>query len=104
MICGCCSGEFAAFFTGANLIIDYVLSNAAVARSLTTYLGAAIGMSSSETKWRLTISALPQGFNQIDFISVVIVLILTLIICYRSLNNLNYIFIFSVLKFIYINM
>lgn len=83
----CFSGEFAAFLTGANLIIDYVLSNAAVARSLTTYLGTAIGISSAGAKWRLTISALPEGFNQIDFISVVVVLILTLIICYRFFIN-----------------
>ncbi|KAF9591418.1 hypothetical protein IFM89_004116, partial [Coptis chinensis] len=36
-------GEFAAFFTGANLVIDYVLSNAAIARSLTAYLGTVVG-------------------------------------------------------------
>ncbi|KAK1382717.1 Cationic amino acid transporter 6, chloroplastic [Heracleum sosnowskyi] len=95
-------GEFAAFFTGANLIIDYVLSNAAVARSLTTYLGAAIGMSSSETKWRLTISALPQGFNQIDFISVVIVLILTLIICYSTRESSLVNMLFTALHIVFI--
>ncbi|KAA8539106.1 hypothetical protein F0562_025798 [Nyssa sinensis] len=76
-------GEFAAFLTGANLIIDYVLSNAAVARSFTAYLGTAIGLS-TETKWRITISALPKGFNEIDIVAVAVVLVLTLIICYST--------------------
>ncbi|XP_076957328.1 cationic amino acid transporter 6, chloroplastic-like [Bidens hawaiensis] len=73
-------GEFMAFITGANLIMDYVFSNAAVARSLTTYLGTAIGVSA----WRITIASMPKGFNEIDFIAVVVIIILTLIICYST--------------------
>ncbi|XAR53525.1 hypothetical protein NMG60_11022114 [Bertholletia excelsa] len=76
-------GEFAAFLTGANLIIDYVLSNAAVARSFTAYLTTAIGLSTA-TKWRIPISALPEGFNEIDVVAVVVVLIITLVICYST--------------------
>ncbi|KAJ9540771.1 hypothetical protein OSB04_027277 [Centaurea solstitialis] len=76
-------GEFMAFLTGANLIMDYVFSNAAVARSLTTYLGTAIGVS-AESKWRITISSLPKGFNEIDFIAVLVISILTVIICYST--------------------
>lgn len=76
-------GEFMAFITGVNLIMDYVLSNAAVARSFTTYLGAVVGVS-AESKWRITISSLPKGFNQIDFIAVLVILVLTIIICYST--------------------
>lgn len=61
--------------------MDYVLSNAAVARSFTAYLGTAIGFST--TKWRFTVSGLPKGFNEIDLVAVAVVLIITLIICYR---------------------
>lgn len=75
-------GEFAAFLTGANLVLDYVLSNAAMARTFTAYLGTAIGISTS--KWRFTISLLPKGFNQIDVIAVLVILIITLIICYST--------------------
>ncbi|XP_050212018.1 cationic amino acid transporter 7, chloroplastic-like [Mercurialis annua] len=75
-------GEFAAFITGANLIMDYVMSNAAVARGFTAYLGAAIGMSTS--KWRLVVHALPNGFNEIDMLAVLVVLAITLIICYST--------------------
>ncbi|KAI3783664.1 hypothetical protein L1987_42750 [Smallanthus sonchifolius] len=76
-------GEFTAFLVGANLVMDYVLSNAAAARSFTTYFGTAIGVS-AESKWRITVSFLPKGFNQIDIIAVLIILILTLIICYST--------------------
>ncbi|KAI3721748.1 hypothetical protein L2E82_32766 [Cichorium intybus] len=76
-------GEFMAFITGVNLIMDYVLSNAAVARSFTTYLGTVMGVS-AESKWRITISSLPKGFNQIDFIAVLVILVLTIIICYST--------------------
>uniref|UniRef100_A0A803N8C6 Uncharacterized protein n=2 Tax=Chenopodium quinoa TaxID=63459 RepID=A0A803N8C6_CHEQI len=75
-------GEFAAFLTGANLVLDYVLSNAAVARSFTAYFGTAIGISTS--KWRFTLSLLPKGFNEIDVIAVLVALIITIIICYST--------------------
>ncbi|CAK9150764.1 unnamed protein product [Ilex paraguariensis] len=76
-------GEFLAFITGANLIIDYVLSNAAVARSFTTYFGTAIGVS-AQNQWRITIPVLPKGFNEIDIVAVAVVLVLTVIICYST--------------------
>lgn len=75
-------GELAAFLTGANLVLDYVLSNAAVSRSFTAYLGTAIGVSSA--KWRFTVSGLPKGFNEIDPLAVAVILIITLIICYST--------------------
>ncbi|XP_065872913.1 cationic amino acid transporter 6, chloroplastic-like [Euphorbia lathyris] len=75
-------GELAAFLTGANLIMDYVMSNAAVARSFTAYLGAAIGMSTS--KWRVVVHSLPNGFNEIDLLALLVVLAVTLVICYST--------------------
>lgn len=76
------AGEFAAFITGANLVMEYVLSNAAVARSFTAYLGTAIGVETQE-KWRITVSGLPNGFNKLDPLAVCLILVLTLCICYR---------------------
>ncbi|CAL0316448.1 unnamed protein product [Lupinus luteus] len=75
-------GEFAAFLTGANLIMEYVMSNAAVARSFTAYFGTVIGVSSA--KWRLTVPHLPNGFNQIDIVAVAVVLLVTFVICYST--------------------
>ncbi|KAK4430710.1 Cationic amino acid transporter 7, chloroplastic [Sesamum alatum] len=76
-------GEFLAFLTGSNLIIDYVLSNAAVARGFTDYLGTALGLS-THTQLRFTIHGLPKGYNEIDLIAVAVVLLLTLVICYST--------------------
>ncbi|CAA6660638.1 unnamed protein product [Spirodela intermedia] len=82
--CSIDAGEFAAFLTGANLVMDYVFSNAAVARSFTAYLGTAIGVATTE-RWRITVTGLPEGFNQIDFLAVGVILVISLCICYRFL-------------------
>ncbi|KAG6527009.1 cationic amino acid transporter 6, chloroplastic-like [Zingiber officinale] len=73
-------GEFAAFLTGANLIMEYVFSNAAVARSLTAYLGTAIGVDTT-AKWRFTVAVLPSGFNQFDLLAVAVIVLITVCIC-----------------------
>ncbi|CAA0814384.1 Cationic amino acid transporter 6- chloroplastic [Striga hermonthica] len=75
-------GEFPAFLAGANLIAEYVLSNAAVARGFTAYLGTALGLP-GPTRLRITIRTLPDGYNQMDPIAVALILLLTLVICYR---------------------
>ncbi|KAI3458813.1 hypothetical protein Pfo_015476 [Paulownia fortunei] len=82
-------GEFLAFLTGANLIIDYVLSNAAVARSFTAYLGTALGLSTPHTHLRFTVHGLPKGYNEIDLIAVAVVLLLTLVICYSAAHSIH---------------
>ncbi|KAK6156262.1 hypothetical protein DH2020_010510 [Rehmannia glutinosa] len=79
-------GEFLAFLTGANMIIDYVLSNAAAARGFTAYLGTALGLS-THTPLRFTIHSLPKGYNEIDLIAVAVVLLLTLVICYSTRDS-----------------
>ncbi|KAK6135990.1 hypothetical protein DH2020_030262 [Rehmannia glutinosa] len=79
-------GEFLAFLTGANLIIDYVLSNAAAARGFTAYLGTALGLP-THTPLRFTIHSLPKGYNEIDLIAVAVVLLLTLVICYSTRDS-----------------
>ncbi|KAJ3671372.1 hypothetical protein LUZ60_007451 [Juncus effusus] len=76
-------GEFAAFLTGANLIMEYVFSNAAVARSFTAYLGTAIGVATTD-RWRVTVTGLPDGFNQIDFLAAAVVIIISICICYST--------------------
>ncbi|XP_058737559.1 cationic amino acid transporter 7, chloroplastic-like [Vicia villosa] len=75
-------GEFAAFLTGANLVMDYVMSNAAVARGFTAYVGTTIGISSA--KWRIVIPSFPKGFNEIDMVAVAVVLLITIVICYST--------------------
>ncbi|ERM98942.1 cationic amino acid transporter 7, chloroplastic [Amborella trichopoda] len=76
-------GEFAAYMTGTNLVMEYVFSNAAVARSLTSYLGSAFGIVATE-KWRIKIDSFPENYNSLDFVAVAIILALTFCICYST--------------------
>ncbi|CAA7404425.1 unnamed protein product [Spirodela intermedia] len=76
-------GEFAAFMTGANLVTEYVLSNAAVARSFTAYLGTALGIDTT-TRWRIAVAGLPEGFDELDFLAVGVVLAISLCICHST--------------------
>jgi len=80
------AGEFAAFLTGANLIMEYVFSNAAVARSFTAYLGTAVGVD-APSKWRIPVPGLPEGFNQVDLVAVGVILLISVCICYRSVTT-----------------
>ncbi|KAL5224906.1 hypothetical protein ABZP36_011545 [Zizania latifolia] len=79
-------GEFAAFLTGANLVMEYVFSNAAVARSFTAYLGTAVGVD-APSKWRIVVPGLPKGFNEVDLVAVGVILLITLCICYSTKDS-----------------
>jgi hypothetical protein len=87
------AGEFAVSLTGANLIMEYVFSNAAVARSFTVYLGKAVGVD-APSKWRIPVRGLPQGFNQVDLIAVGVILLLSVCICYRSVATVDCCFLY----------
>ncbi|MCO5551188.1 hypothetical protein L7F22_004686 [Adiantum nelumboides] len=83
-------GEFAAFITGANLVVEYVISNAAVARTFTAYLASLLGY--APDTWLLKVPALfSHGFYFLDFPALLLVILLTLSICYstRSSSQLN---------------
>ncbi|XVE57546.1 hypothetical protein DITRI_Ditri04bG0099100 [Diplodiscus trichospermus] len=76
-------GEFVGYFAGANILMEYVLSNAAVARSLTEYLCSAFGVSDPNS-WRVEVHGLLEGYNKLDFIAVAVVLLLTLCLCHST--------------------
>ncbi|KAG1354369.1 cationic amino acid transporter 6, chloroplastic-like [Cocos nucifera] len=74
-------GEFVGYFGGANILMEYVLSNAAVARSFTEYLSSAFG-SHNASSWRVEVNGLAKDYNQLDFPAVVLLLLLTLCLCH----------------------
>ncbi|XP_007039671.2 PREDICTED: cationic amino acid transporter 6, chloroplastic [Theobroma cacao] len=76
-------GEFVGYFAGANILLEYVLSNAAVARSFTEYLAAALGVSDPDS-WRVGVPGLLEGWNKLDFTAVALVLLLTLCLCHST--------------------
>ncbi|MBA0593304.1 hypothetical protein Gorai_010256, partial [Gossypium raimondii] len=63
--------------------MEYVLSNAAVARSFTEYLCSAFGISDPNS-WRVEVPGLLQGYNKLDFSAVALVLILTFCLCHST--------------------
>ncbi|KAI9089027.1 hypothetical protein K1719_029306 [Acacia pycnantha] len=76
-------GEFVGYFAGANILMEYVLSNAAVARNFTEYLSYAFGEHDANV-WRVELHGLPKAYNMLDFPAVAIVLLLTLCLCHST--------------------
>nr|CAD1844974.1 unnamed protein product [Ananas comosus var. bracteatus] len=76
-------GEFVGYFGGANLVMEYVLSNAAVARSFTEYLAGAFG-SNKPNSWRIEVDGLAKGYNALDLPAVFLILLLTLCLCHST--------------------
>lgn len=70
------------YFAGANLLMEYVLSNAAVARTFTDYLSVAFGEHDSNT-WRVKVDGLGKDYDNLDFPAVALILLLTLCLCHR---------------------
>ncbi|XP_057977821.1 cationic amino acid transporter 6, chloroplastic-like [Malania oleifera] len=76
-------GEFVGYFAGANILMEYVLSNAAVARSFTEYLCCAFGVTNPNS-WRIEVDGLVKGYNMLDFPAVAIIILLTLCLCHST--------------------
>jgi len=70
------------YFAGASILMEYVLSNAAVGRTFTEYLACAFGVNSSNS-WRVKVDGLAKGYNMLDFPAVALILLLTLCLCHR---------------------
>lgn len=62
--------------------MEYVFSNAAVARSFTEYLSFTFGQNNPNV-WRVEVPVLPKDYNMLDFPAVALILILTLCLCHR---------------------
>nr|XP_043639897.1 cationic amino acid transporter 6, chloroplastic-like [Erigeron canadensis] len=73
-------GEFVGYIAGANILMEYVLSNAAVARSFTEYLCTTFGQEDPNA-WRIEVHGLMKGYNMLDFPAVVLIVLLTLCLC-----------------------
>ncbi|CAM8885323.1 unnamed protein product [Rhodiola kirilowii] len=76
-------GEFIGFFAGANILMEYVLSNAAIGRSFTEYISYTFGVDDSNS-WRVEVDGLMKGYNMLDFPAVALILLLTLCLCHST--------------------
>lgn len=69
--------------------MEYVLSNAAVARSFTEYFSGTFGVEDPNS-WRIEIHGFIDGYNKLDFSAVALILLLTLFLCHRYVLQLAY--------------
>ncbi|CAN4078089.1 unnamed protein product [Withania somnifera] len=76
-------GEFVGYFAGANILMEYVLSNAAVSRSFTEYLSCAFGRNDPNS-WRVHVHGLMQGYNMLDFPAVALIIVLSICLCHST--------------------
>lgn len=67
-------GEFPAFITVSNLLLEYLLSSAAVARGFTSYFATLCGLSSDA----FTVNI---GSWHLDFVAVLIIAVLVVLLC-----------------------
>jgi amino acid transporter len=97
-------GEFAAYMTGANLVMEYLLSNAAVARSFTSYAATAVGVLQPDA-WRVEIKSLsPPGeyTHHLDFLAVAVVVALTFCLCFSTKNSSTFNLVMTILHLVFV--
>ncbi|PHT55646.1 Cationic amino acid transporter 8, vacuolar [Capsicum baccatum] len=84
-------GEFVAFIAAGNILLEYVIGGAAVARSWTSYFATLLNFRSD--KFLLTAHGLADGYNQLDPIAVGVCFIICIIAVSstKGSSRLNYI-------------
>lgn len=84
-------GDFMAFIAAGNILLEYVIGGAAVARSWTSYFATLLNFESD--KFLFTAHGLPKDYNQLDPIAVGVCIIICIIaICStKGTSRLNYI-------------
>lgn len=82
-------GELAAFLTGANLVMEYVISNAAVARSFTSYFATVFSVDNPDA-WRVQADGVASGYIKLDFPALALVSVMTFFICRSTKNSCTF--------------
>ncbi|KAL1555755.1 catalase A [Salvia divinorum] len=84
-------GDFVAFIAAGNILLEYVISGAAVARSWTSYFATLCNHQPED--FRFHVDSLPKDFNQLDPIAVGIITLVCIIavLSTKGSSRLNYI-------------
>lgn len=84
-------GDFVAFIAAGNILLEYVIGGAAVARSWTSYFATLCGKQPAD--FRFTAHALADGYNQLDPIAVGVCALICLIavLSTKGSSRLNYV-------------
>uniref|UniRef100_A0A166IK26 Cationic amino acid transporter C-terminal domain-containing protein n=1 Tax=Daucus carota subsp. sativus TaxID=79200 RepID=A0A166IK26_DAUCS len=84
-------GEFVAFIAAGNIILEYIIGGAAVARSWTSYLATLCNQDPDD--FRIHASALTDDYNELDPIAIGIIAVICLFAVFstKGSSRLNYI-------------
>lgn len=84
-------GEFVAFIAAGNIILEYVIGGAAVARSWTSYLATLCNQHPDD--FRIHASGLTEDYNKLDPIAIGIIIVICLFAVFstKGSSRLNYI-------------
>ncbi|VFQ76886.1 unnamed protein product [Cuscuta campestris] len=84
-------GDFVAFIAAGNILLEYVISGAAVARSWTSYLATLFNR--DPQSFLIRADALAEGYNRLDPIAVVVCFVICIIaiLSTKGSSRLNYI-------------
>ncbi|CAK9133506.1 unnamed protein product [Ilex paraguariensis] len=84
-------GDFMAFIAAGNILLEYVIGGAAVARTWTSYFATLCNHQAED--FRITAHGLAHGYNQLDPIAVGVIIIICIIavLSTKGSSRLNYI-------------
>ncbi|KAL0540556.1 hypothetical protein IC582_020564 [Cucumis melo] len=84
-------GDFVAFIAAGNILLEYIIGSAAVARAWTSYFATLCNHHPND--FRVHISAFPDDYNQLDPIAIVIILIIGTfaLVSTKGSSRLNYV-------------
>ncbi|KAK4725999.1 hypothetical protein R3W88_030916 [Solanum pinnatisectum] len=84
-------GDFVAFIAAGNILLEYVIAGAAVARTWTSYFATLLNFNSD--KFLIKVDSLAEGYNELDPIAVGVCIIICMIaiLSTKGSSRLNYI-------------
>ncbi|CAN4095597.1 unnamed protein product [Withania somnifera] len=84
-------GDFVAFIAAGNILLEYVIAGAAVARTWTSYFATLLNLNSD--KFLIKVDSLAEGYNELDPIAVGVCIIICIIaiLSTKGSSRLNYI-------------
>ncbi|CAA2968831.1 cationic amino acid transporter 1-like [Olea europaea subsp. europaea] len=84
-------GDFMAFIAAGNILLEYIIGGAAVARAWTSYFATLCSRMPSD--FRITVHQLSEGYNELDPIAVGIIAIVSVIVVLstKGSSRLNYV-------------
>lgn len=84
-------GDFVAFIAAGNILLEYVIAGAAVARTWTSYFATLLNFNSD--KFLIKVDSLADGYNELDPIAVGVCIIICIIaiLSTKGSSRLNYI-------------